>query len=167
MKKMPSITRPTRTRLVDTTTPLSMPTQFMGFNIVRLAHLKRIRDDALFKADIGIGLNQIGLLLLLNDCPGASAGQLARVLLITAQSLGPLLSQLHTLGLVSKARERRRGMRIQVHMTKKGRRVLNRGQRLLQRSEEEARSELSVKEAAILNRLLIRVAEGYTNLGKS
>src|SRR5271165_4693166 len=55
-----------RGRPAEVTSGLSLPTNLLGFNIARLAHLKRARDDALFKSGVGIGLHQFGMLLLLD-----------------------------------------------------------------------------------------------------
>lgn len=144
-----------------------MPTQLLGFNIVRLAHLKRNRDDVVFKAQIGVGLNQVGLLLLLNEYPGVGAAQLARALLIKPQSIAPLLSELERLGLVKKDGERRRGARIKVHLTRAGKGLLIRAQRLVLRTEQEVRQGLSREEASKFNQTLIRIADYYADLVKS
>jgi DNA-binding MarR family transcriptional regulator len=156
-----------RRRLARTASVLSLPTNLLGFNIARLAHLKRTRDDALFKTGVGIGLNQLGLLLLLDAHPGVGGGQLARMLMITPQSIAPLLAGLEELELIERVGTRRRGVRVGVHITAKGRGLLLQARRILRRTEQEARLRLSAQESGRFNDFLIRVAAGYIALDKS
>jgi DNA-binding MarR family transcriptional regulator len=144
-----------------------LPTQLLGFNICRLAHLKRTRDDGLFKSGLGIGLNQFGLLILLDAHPGLGGGQLARVLMITPQSIAPLLSGLERLALIRRVGARRRGVRVGAHLTRKGQRLLQRGRRILARTERETRDHLSADEAKRFNDILIRLAAVYVDLARS
>lgn len=162
------MTKPKRGRPFEEPAKFAMPTDLLGYNIVRLAHLKRTRDDALFKSHLGIGLIQFGSLMMLRDSPGLGGGQLARWLWITPQSTAVLLAELERLQLVKRETgRRRRGARIKLHITQRGMAIIERGQTALAQAEAEVRIGLSAMEAQTLNRLLLRVAEGYTDLHRA
>jgi DNA-binding MarR family transcriptional regulator len=144
-----------------------VPRHFLGFEIVQLAHLKKTRDDALFRASVGIGLTQYRLLDLLNMAPGLGAGQLARWLLIAPQSTATLIIELWKMGLVKKDEKRRRGERVRVTLTPKGRALLKRARVPLEQTRREVREPLSKREVQVFTRLMNRVNDHYIQLSRT
>jgi DNA-binding MarR family transcriptional regulator len=143
-----------------------VPRSFLGFQIIQLAHLKKTRDDALFRSTVGIGLTQFRLLSLLDMAPGLGAGQLARWLLITPQSTATLIIELWKLDLVSKDEKRKRGERVKVSLTPKGRTLLKRAQVTLRQTAREVREPLSPKELKTFMLLMNRLNDHYIGLVK-
>jgi DNA-binding MarR family transcriptional regulator len=141
-----------------------MPNDAIGFQIIQLAHLKKGRDDALFKAETGIGLTQFRLLKLLSMAPGLGAGQLARWLLITPQSTAALITEAWKAGLVTKEKKKKSGERVRVGLTSEGRRMLRRCSPVLKLTERETRMRLTEEESATFARLLVTVAQCYLDL---
>jgi DNA-binding MarR family transcriptional regulator len=146
--------------------PFEVPRSFLGFQIIQLAHLKKTRDDALFRASVGIGLTQFRLLSLLDMAPGLGAGQLARWLLITPQSTATLIIELWKLDLIVKDAKRKRGERVKVSLTAKGRALLKRAQPTLQQTAREARETLSPGELDSFTGLMNRMNDHYIGLLK-
>jgi DNA-binding MarR family transcriptional regulator len=156
--------RGTKTLGSKKTKPFTMPRDMLGFQIIRLAHLKKTRDDALFKRATGIGLTHCRLLKFLCVNPNSGAGQIARFLLIAPQSTAALIAELWTLGLVEKDTGRRRGARVRIRITDKGMQLLTRAETIFVRANKEVRMSLTAAEATSFNQLLIRVAECYMAL---
>jgi DNA-binding MarR family transcriptional regulator len=144
--------------------PFEVPRTFLGFEIIQLAHLKKTRDDALFRDSVGIGLTQYRLLSLLSLAPGLGAGQLARWLLITPQSTATLINELWKLGLVAKDAGRRRGARVKVILTPKGKTLFRRAQKTLQQTRRETRAVFSEAELALFLKLINRLNDHYKRL---
>jgi DNA-binding MarR family transcriptional regulator len=142
----------------------SMPKDLIGFQIIRLAHLKKARDDMLFRKATGLGLTHCRLLKFLCVNPNSGAGQIARFLLIAPQSTAALIGELWAMGLIEKDAERRRGARVTLRITDKGLDLLTKAETVFVRAHKEVRMSLSPAEVVQFNRLLIRVAECYIRL---
>ena len=97
---------------------------FLGHTVVQLAHvLGRHMDRVLAPHDLSA--TSFSALFHLREEPSVSAAELARRVLITPQSLGPVLDRLEHLGLVERHRPGVRGARVRTEVTSAGRRRLD------------------------------------------
>jgi len=138
----------------------------LSYNIIRLAQLKRTRDDAMFRAEAGIGLSQAIILGPLHQTPSASAGQLARAMLVTPQSIAPQIDELESLGLVRKGGRKRRGEANLITITPEGHRKYPAIEAVRAHADGEVRSCLSEAEAALFNDWLLRLLGTYSALAE-
>lgn len=102
----------------------------------------------------GLTAHQFGVLVQLSIQPGISQAGLARVVLVTPQSMGPLLAQLIEVGLVRRVAPAGRGVAASVELTDHGRQVLARTYPAVSAVNEPAALGLTPDEAGELNRLL-------------
>ena len=129
------------------------PDAFVGYTIVRVAHvLQRRMEEAL--APAGVNARQFSVLALLAQHPSVSAGQLARLVLVTPQSMSELLASLDDLGLVIREAPLGRGHPMGVTLSRAGKNVLRRAQPLVDALEARTTGDLSASEASRLNEQL-------------
>ena len=139
----------------------------LSYNIIRLAQLKRNRDDAMFRAEAGISLSHAMILGLLDRTPSASAGQLARALMITPQSIGPQIDELEALGLVARSGRRRRGEANLVAITSAGHRKYMAIAAVTAHADREVSSNLTPAELRQFSKYLLRLLSFYGSLADS
>jgi len=109
---------------------------YLGYAVVRLAHaLGREMERRL--APLGLTPTSFSALFHLAHNPEVSAAALARLILVTPQSVGPLLASLADAGLV--VRERGAGPRGAIHssLTGAGRDRLDAAQRVVAELDDE------------------------------
>lgn len=87
---------------------------------MRTAHLAGRRFHEVFAAH-ELTAHQFGVLVQLSRDPGLSQAALARGVLVTPQSIGDIVGQMETAGLVSRTPPARRGGAISVEITPRGR----------------------------------------------
>jgi DNA-binding MarR family transcriptional regulator len=137
---------------------LADPSGFLGYNLMRAAHLVRGRHDIVFKSELGINIRQFGALVALLRSPGLGSGELARNLSITAQSAGPLVAALEALGYVERDRDAPPGLRMGMRATVAGAAAARRGHELIRRLEADYEASLTPEGFAELKRLLQQLA---------
>lgn len=81
--------------------PAANPDDFLGYTVVRVGHAVSRRFEALLAAH-ALTPRQFAVLAHLARDPGLGAGALARLVLITPQSMGTLLDELSAMGLVER-----------------------------------------------------------------
>ncbi len=103
-------------------------------------------------ADCGVTPTQFGVLLELDLHPGLANAEMARVVMVTPQSMSELLNSLSDLDLIVRAPSIGRGQRIPIELTSAGRPLLRRCQAAVATVQES----LALDEAQIrqLNGLL-------------
>lgn len=99
------------------------PTELVGWTLVQTSHRVGRRLQEVF-AGAGLTAHQFGVLVQLTVEPGVSQAALARKILITPQSMGELLNQLDTLGLITRVPIRARGTAARVGLSDAGRAAL-------------------------------------------
>lgn len=132
-----------------------------AWTLVQAFHGVARRFGAAF-AEVGLSSTQFGVLAQLAAHPGSSQGELARRVLVTAQSIGELVGSLEERGLVGRPPHPGRGRRRPVELTSAGREALERATPgVLAVNAPEALG-LTADEAEELNRLLhlVRRATG-------
>jgi DNA-binding MarR family transcriptional regulator len=100
---------------------------------------------------------QFGVLVQLSLRPDLGSGQLARLVLVTPQSMGELLQSLERAGLVTRDRSVGPGRRMTAHITDAGQAVLRRATPIVKSLNVSEALGLTDDERALLNQLLHKV----------
>ncbi len=128
------------------------PDDFLGYTVVRVGHVLARRFDAMLAAH-GLTPRQFGVLAHLARDPGLGSGALARLVLITPQSMGALLDELEAAGLVART-PAARGRRRATALTAAGRRRLLAAAPAVAAFERATTAALTPAEHAAANRAL-------------
>lgn len=134
------------------------PDAYLGYTIVRLAHVLERRMDVALRA-AGLSVRRFGALAQLAHRPGLGSAELARLILITPQSTGALLDGLERDGLIVRDRSAGPGNRLAVTLTGAGRSALGRGYAIADRLRAEEAALLPAGEQAQLNATLAALLE--------
>ena len=135
---------------------LPHPDGFVGYTIVRLAHAVERRIELALVGE-GLTVRQFGALVHLARDPGIGSGQLARLVLVTPQSMGALVQSLERAGFVTRAGAVKAGTRIAIRLTRKGTGVMRRAMAVAERVDAETAADLSTEERRSLNDMLHRM----------
>lgn len=135
------------------------PDNFIGFTIVRLAHVLQLRMDRALIREVGISVRQFGALSYLARDPGLGSAALARKLLITAQSAGPLVDDLQRRGLVDRNDHVQAGVKKAIKLTPHGNDVLRLGYRVAERLRAEDEADLRPEALEVLHSSLMSMLE--------
>lgn len=138
------------------------PDDFLGFTVVKLAHVLQRRMDDAMHAELGMSVRQFGALSYLAADPGIGSGALARKLLITSQSAGPLVNELAQRGLVSRDARAPSGTRKAVRLTQEGMELLQRGFAVAERLRKDDEAALTPAEAVLVNSALLELLNRLT-----
>ncbi|MBV9078765.1 MAG: winged helix-turn-helix transcriptional regulator [Methylobacteriaceae bacterium] len=130
------------------------PDAFLGYTVVRLAHVLEKRFERRLRAGLGISVRQFGALVHLQRDPGISSARLARLLLITPQSAGPLLGAMEAAGLVSREPPAKNGSRMRVKPTARGEELLAQGYAITADANDSDFLDISPTECKHVNQLL-------------
>lgn len=132
------------------------PRRFLGYLLVRAAHaVARPWEEAL-RAH-GINPRQFSALALLADESGLSSAQLARLLMVTPQSMSESLASLLEAGLVARLEVPSPGRPVGLAITAAGRRLLERAYPVVAETNEQSFAALTASEKKTLAALLTRV----------
>lgn len=123
---------------------------------MQTAHLVGRRFHEVF-ASQGLSAHQFGVLVALNREPGVSQAALARQILVTPQSIGDILIQMDTAGLIKRTHPTRRGASITVRIAPAGRKVLKTTYPLVEALNTPQALGLNAQDTQNLNELLRRV----------
>jgi DNA-binding MarR family transcriptional regulator len=138
--------------------PSPSPYDLPAWTLVQAYHRVARRFAEVFAA-AGLTAHQFGVLVQLNLQPGASQAALARAVLVTPQSMGPLLQQMTDVGLVRRSASALRGTATSVELTDHGREVLAATFPAVGAVNDPAELGLTAAEAVELNRLLHAVID--------
>lgn len=134
------------------------PDQFLGYTIVRLAAAMQARIELAMRQELGLGVRQFGALAHLARNPGMGSGELARLLLVKPQSMGPLVDGLAERGLLVRSHAAR-GHKRRTELTQSGRSMLERGYAVADRLAIEDAAGLTREDAARLNVTLLAILD--------
>lgn len=132
------------------------PADLPAWTLVQAAHLAGRRFHEVF-ASQGLTAHRFGVLVALTRRPGLSQAALAREILVTPQSIGDIVAQMQTAGLVRRTPPAQRGTAISVEITPHGRTTLEQTYPLVGALNTPAALGLNQAEARTLNELLRRV----------
>lgn len=103
---------------------------------------------------VGLSMSQYAVLRALDDHPGASSAELARITFVTRQSLRDVLGGLRSAGLVTVAEQASTGRARPVSLTATGRTKLNAAEEAVTQVEAEMLGDLSADQRCYLAELL-------------
>ncbi|MEI3868295.1 MarR family transcriptional regulator [Microbacterium sp. CCNWLW134] len=117
------------------------PEDFLGYRLVlKSAQMSRRFADEL--AAVGLRVTEFSTLAVLAARPGATAAELAEAVLISAQSMGPLLDRLQKIRAVVRPERRGKGRVAPAELTDEGRRLLAVAYARVEAIEDEYRRQL-------------------------
>jgi DNA-binding MarR family transcriptional regulator len=136
--------------------PGGSPASYVGWTLIQASHALSRHVEALL-ATVGLTPMQFGVLVQLSLQPNLGSGQLARLVLVTPQSMGELIQSLERAGWVERDQGVGPGRRIGVRITAAGRAVLRRATPIVQALDVPETLGLTAQEATTLNELLHKV----------
>jgi DNA-binding MarR family transcriptional regulator len=110
-------------------------------------------------ADLGVTTPQFAVLTMLKAYPGLSGADLARVALLTPQTLGVIIRNLERDGAIRKTPHPVHGRVLQWTLTRRGAALLDKCRRHAQTTERRLAAGLSAKARATVRRWLARIAK--------
>jgi len=126
--------------------------------LLRQAHsVHRTRMERALAAD-GVTLPQFSVLVMLAAYPGASGAELARLSMLTPQTMNVILANLERDGAIARRPHPDHG-RIQINeVTKEGNALLSRCKRAVKGVEANLLRDLTADEESVVRRWLVKVA---------
>lgn len=109
-------------------------------------------------AELGVTLPQYLVMTMLRAYPGLSGADLARVALLTPQTIGLITRNLERLNAVEKGPHPSHGRALQFTLTPKGSELLNNCRQRAQAVEKRITARLKVEEEAVIRRWLVAIA---------
>ena len=112
-------------------------------------------------ADLGVTSPQFAVLTMLKAYPGLSGADVARVALLTPQTVGVIIRNLERDGAIRKTPHPIHGRVLQWTLTRRGATLLDKCRRLVRAVERRLSAGLSAKTQASLRRWLARIASEF------
>ena len=112
-------------------------------------------------ADVGVTSPQFAVLTMLKAYPGLSGADVARVALLTPQTVGVIIRNLERDGAIRKTPHPIHGRVLQWTLTRRGATLLDKCRRLVRAVERRLSAGLSAKTQATLRRWLARIASEF------
>nr|AHE14760.1 putative transcriptional regulatory protein [uncultured bacterium] len=140
------------------------PDDYVGWTLIQASHALGRHFEALL-GTLGLTPMQFGVLVQLSLQPDLASAELARIVLVTPQSMGELLSSLERAGLVERDRNAGPGRRITARVTDAGRAALREATPIVQALNVPDSLGISTEERALLNRLLHKVRAAVVDPG--
>jgi DNA-binding MarR family transcriptional regulator len=132
------------------------PDDYVGWTLIQASHALERHFEALLAA-LGLTPMQFGVLVQLSLRPNLGSAELARIVLVTPQSMGELLQSLERTGLVERDRDVGPGRRITARVTEAGHAALRQATPIIQALNVPASLGLTTEERSLLNQLLHKV----------
>lgn len=132
---------------------------YVAYALVRVAHLLEQRMDRQLAA-MELSATGFGVLFQLRNDPGVSSAELARRVIVTPQSIGPLLARLERDGLVDREPAGAPGTAIIRRLTAAGRERLEQAAEVVQALEDDLTAALDPAQRGELD------AQLWTMLGR-
>lgn len=132
--------------------------------LLRQAHAAhRIRMEKTLQ-DMGVTLPQFSVLTMLAAYPDASGAELARLSLLTPQTMSVIIGNLERAEIVSRSPHAEHG-RIQIiQMTPAGRRLLKRCKTAVSTAEQELLADVCAEDETVIRQWLVAVAKRLDNM---
>jgi len=130
---------------------------YMGY-LLRQAQIAHRQDMERALAETGLTLPQFSVLTMLAAYPGASGADLARLSLLTPQTVSVIVANLERLGAVVRRAHAEHGRIQHIDVTPVGKQWLARCRALVKHVDDALRADLSPADEAVIRRWLVRVA---------
>src|SRR3954449_4170189 len=132
------------------------PDDYVGWTLIQASHALARHFEVLL-GDLGLTPMQFGVLIQLSLRPNLGSAELARLVLVTPQSMGEVLQSLERAGLVERDRNVGPGRRITARVTEAGRAALRQATPIVEALNVPASLGLTIEERSQLNQLLHKV----------
>lgn len=127
--------------------------------LLRQAHAAhRIRMEQAL-APLGLTLPQFSVLTMLSAYPGISGADLARLSLLTPQTMSVIVNNLERAGWIHRSPHAEHGRVQQIVLTETGKEILQQSKMAVKQAEGSLLGQLSPSEEAIIRRWLVDVAQ--------
>jgi DNA-binding MarR family transcriptional regulator len=110
-------------------------------------------------ADLDVTLPQFSVLTMVHAYPGVSGAELARLTLLTAQTINLIVKNLERDGLIVKTPDDVHGRIIRIEITEKGRQLRQKCRARADRMEKLLENDLSEAEQRTIRKWLVRVTQ--------
>jgi len=137
------------------------PDDYVGWTLIQAGHALNRHFEVLL-GHLGLTPMQFGALVQLSLRPDLSSGQLARLVLVTPQSMGELIHSLERAGWVAREQGVGRGRRVRIRVTAAGHGLLRRATPIAGALNVAEVLGLTVAERWLLNSLLHKVRDAMT-----
>jgi DNA-binding MarR family transcriptional regulator len=139
-------------------------TDRLGNDIHRVS-LELTATKAAALKEVGVTVPQYTAMYYLAEVPGRSAAELARVCLVTPQTMTVILRNLERTGLIRRQTHERHRNVVEVQLTATGRELVTVADDIIVRIEQRVAESFSVEEHAILCDLLRRTGDTLNSTG--
>jgi DNA-binding MarR family transcriptional regulator len=131
---------------------------YLSYLLRQAAGVVRLRLERAL-ADLGVTPPQFLVLTMLDSYPGASGADVARLTLLTPQTVHGIIGNLERAGLIARSPHPIHGRVQVIALTKTGRALLSRCKERARKTDAAVRAELSPQEEAVIRRWLIALAK--------
>lgn len=131
---------------------------YLGYLLRQAAGAQRHRMDRAL-ADLDVTHPQFAVMTMLNAYPGASNADIARLALLTPQTVSVIIANLERAGTIKRMPHDVHGRILQIELTPDGRALLRRCRERVQKLEQELCSGLDENAEAAVRAWLVRVAK--------
>lgn len=130
---------------------------YLGYLLRQAAHTYRIHVEQVL-SDLHLTQPQFAVMTMLGAYPGHSSADLARLALLTPQTMSIIIANLLKMGLIDRRAHHSHGRIQSLALTDKGKEMLQAAKQLVYGLEASMLSPLSKNEEAIIKKWLVRVA---------
>jgi DNA-binding MarR family transcriptional regulator len=131
---------------------------YLSYLLRQAAGVVRLRLERAL-ADLGVTPPQFLVLTMLDSYPGASGADVARLTLLTPQTVHGIIGNLERAELIARSPHPIHGRVQVIALTKAGRALLSRCKERARKADASVRAELSPEEEAVIRRWLIGLAK--------
>lgn len=133
----------------------------LGYLLRQAAGAHRLRMERAL-ADLGVTPPQFSVLTILSAYPGYSNADIARVTLLTPQTVSVIVNNLERLGAITRTPHAVHGRIQQIELSKTGRTLLASCRTRVHALDRELAGDLGTSEERMLRRWLVNVATGQS-----
>lgn len=134
----------------------------ISFLIAQVCKAHRNNANALLQERLDLYVGQDMFLNFLAQHDGASQSELAQSLCVEAPTITRMVQRMGQAGLVERTTDREDARITRLHVTAKGREVLEQMEEVWQEIEARTMADFNTEECAMLRRLLLRVRDNLT-----
>lgn len=131
---------------------------YLGYLLRQAAGAYRYRMDRAL-ADLDVTPPQFSVMTMLNAYPGISNADVARLALLTPQTVSVIVANLERAGTIKRAPHDVHGRILQIELTTDGRALLRRCRERVQKLEQELSAGLGERDEATIRAWLVRIAK--------
>ena len=138
---------------------------YLGYLLNQAAHVYRIRADRAL-SDLGITSPQYTVLTMLSAYPGCSGAEIARLAMLTPQTISVIVANLEKGGALKRLPHPVHGRIQNLDLTESGRALLAVARERMRELERELTAGITAKEESSVRRWLVATAVAGANLDR-